>query len=97
MVVVESCTCLSLVANEITNLLRDAPLPPMTLHLIQWTGDETPCRNEEDAHCFSSLCCNGFEVVWEGKHYKLEFPPKFKVSGTLRAELNELLAETEEG
>ncbi len=96
MVVVESCTCLFPVANEITNLLRGAPLPSMTLRLVQWTGKKTPCRNEEDAHCFSSLCCNGFEVVWEGMHYKLEFPPEFKVSDAHRAQLNELLAETEE-
>lgn len=96
MVVIESCACLSLVANEIANLLRDAPLPSVTLRLIQWTGKETPCRNEEDAHCFSSLCRNGFEVVWEGTHYKLEFPPEFKVSDAQRAQLNELLTETEE-
>ncbi len=97
MVVVESCTCLSPVAKKIANLLHAAPLHSVTLRLLQWTGKETPCRNEEDAHCFSSLCHDGLEVVWEGRHYKLEFPQEFKVSNTLRAQLNELLVETEEG
>jgi hypothetical protein len=64
------------------------------MRLVEWKGKQTPCHNHGQ-YCVSARCNDGFELVWGGVHYKLQFPVGMSVNDQLRAQLNELLFETE--